>query len=334
MRDIDPGTGRPTATDKRVHMHLTVGFFTDDNKLAHLHDPVERMATLGLLAAAIGISREQGTDGHIDIDQVLAVTGLPVDYAKTLIADGVLHQADHGCPRCPQPRAGQLYIHDILEHHRSAAQEQRVKESRRKGGNAATAARWSGHEVPEKPKRGPGRPRKNPLPGAAQLDGVEGGAGTDLTEGRRAGKKSKKAKLAEQLDPTIIELCHLLADRVRANGYSVAKELGVTTWYNPCRLLLTRGVPHSDTALTPVQIRTAIMWATDDHFWSKNVRSMAALREYYERLREDAKDSSRAKRNQLGAVRRVAAQLAAPASLPKDNSLFEDDFVGVPSGRA
>lgn len=313
MSDFDPSTGRRTATDKRMHMRLTVGFFSDDNKLRDVVDPIERAAAITLLGECIAQARRTGSDGHVSLEQACAATGLPMELGKLLIADGAVHQGDHGCLRCPQPRTDLVYVHDYLEHNRSAAQEERTLLKRRAGGNAASAARWDGHQPAVKQKRPVGRPRKNPVPVASEPVTHPAELRAREETGKKRPGRPRKSE-PRVFAPEVHELCDLLAARVRQNGFTVAKELSVNTWLNPCRLLLERGVPHSDTPLTVEQVRKAILWATDDNFWSKNIRSMDTLRDKYERLREDAQDPTRLKRGRAGAVRRSGSG-APPAAV-------------------
>lgn len=76
------------------------------------------------------------------------------------------------------------------------------------------------------------------------------------------------------------EICNLLADCIARNGFkrpSVTKE-----WLKVIdRMMRIDG-------RTPEQIQGAIIWATQDDFWSMNVRSPHKLREHFDRLRLEA----------------------------------------------
>lgn len=312
MADFDPTIGRRTATDRRPHFRMTTGFFTRPGKLAHVVDAVERMATLALLGASIDWCREHGTNGHFSPEEVLAATGLPPEYAKTLITDGVWHQADHGCPRCPQPRLEGAYLHDYLMHNRSAEQEQRISENRRTAGTQGGNNRWAGHAKaePEPPKRRPGRPRIHPE--QPPVHPAEAAA-------RKRGRPRKTEPVV--YEPIVIELCEELADMVRRNGFSVGK-IG-PSWWKPCELLLRIGPPNADKGVTPEQIRKAISWANTDAFWWQNIRSMQTLREKYEQLRAAAQEPNRPKRGAAGVrPRRGAVQPPAAVTVPGMNSLY------------
>jgi hypothetical protein len=299
MNAIDPTIGRRTATDRRKHVRHTTEFFTQPGKLAHIVDPVERMAAKGLLAASIGMSRELGSDGHIDPEAVLAATGLPPEFGKALITGGAWHQPDHGCRRCPQPREGRVYIHDILEHQRTAEQERRTSELRSGAGSRGGNTRWANHSRPEPaPRRAPGRPRKNPLSAAETA--------------AAAAAPKKRAKQPAVYEPIVLELCEELAEMVRGNGFSVGK-VG-PAWWKPCEQLLRIGPPNAEQGVTAQNIRDAIRWANNDGFWYEQIRSMQQLREKYEQLRAAAKNPNRPKRGALGAVPRGRAS-QAPAAI-------------------
>lgn len=307
MRDVDPTTGRRTATDRRAHVRMTAGFFTAPGKLDHVIDPVERQATLALHAASIGMCYDQGTDGHIVPEAVLGETGLPPQFAKTLMTDGLWHQAGHGCPRCPQPRLEHVYVHDYLLHNRTAEQEQRTIESRRRAGERGLSARWEGHEKPQRSNRGPGRPRKNPLP-QPPAEPVMHPAEAKARRGR-----PKKATATEPVtyEPIVLELCQELAEMVTRNGFSIGK-IG-PAWWKPCEQLLRIGPPNANAGVSPEQVRKAIRWANEDAFWWENIRSMQQLREKYEQLRSAAKNPRRPKRGQAGVIARRGATVPPAA---------------------
>lgn len=304
MSDLDPTIGRKTATDRREHVRIAIDFFTH-HKHDHVVDPVERAAVHALHGHSVTMAKRTGSDGHIRPEQALAEMDLPAEFGKILIADAAWHQDDHGCPRCPQPRQGHVYVHDYLDHNRSAAQDAEIVEKRRRNGAEGGKSRWAGHTPKAQPaeKRPPGRPRKHPI--------VAPPVAVHPAQARAEGKK-KPGRPAKVYDPVVHELCQLLATRVRENGYAVGT-IGAN-WLVPCEQLLRRGYPNSTEPLSEEQIRKAILWATDDHFWYKNIRSMANLRKHYERLRDDAKDASRAKRGQDGAVRRHGS-VAPPAAV-------------------
>lgn len=309
MSDVDPTIGRRTATDPRMHVRMTADFFLEPGKFDHIADPVVRMATLGLAAASFGWCRKNGTDGHVLPEAVLAATGLPPEYGKTMITDGVWHQADHSCPRCPQPRLGLVYHHDFLEHNRSAAQERRTIEKRRSNGADGAAARWAGHTKPASSGRGPGRPPKTPTTPPAieeQLALVPVPAGEQVLPHPaeiRARAVGKRGQVESRVYPPIVDqLCTMLADKIRQNGFTVTKAQQTSVgWREAVRLMLEKD------GRTERQIANMITWCQDDFFWYKNIHAMPKLRQRYERMREDTKDPRRDK------VHRVAGEVRGPS---------------------
>lgn len=328
----DPTIGRRTATDRRPHVRITNIFFTRAGKLSHIADPVERMATLALLAASIGMCDDLGTDGHIRVEVVLEATGLPPEYAKTLMTDDVWHQADHGCRRCPQPRQGHVYVHDFLLHNRTAEQKQRTSARRRAAGQAGLDTRWDGHEKPPAAKRPPGRPRKTPLalpaapaaePGqalqVALIPVVEGEVVLEHPAEVRARARRGRPRRTEPrvFDPIVEELCRLLADQIAGNDPNGVRPNITDTWRNQCRLMIEKDERE------PENIRRAILWCQADAFWHSNIKSMPTLREKYATLQQRAKEQ---RNRQLGRSGRRTTTPAA-VSVPDMNSLYDDDHV-------
>ncbi len=84
-------------------------------------------------------------------------------------------------------------------------------------------------------------------------------------------------KEEEEVAPVVVELCALLADLVRANGYRV--ETVGATWWRACDRLMRID------KLTAAQIEILIRWATADEFWAVNIRSMPTLRKHAETIR-------------------------------------------------
>lgn len=347
MSDLDPTTGRRTATDPRQHVRMTVGFFAGDNKLAHITDPIERIATMGLLAHSIAMARREGTDGHVVPEAVLAELNLPAELGKTLIADGAWHQDDHGCRRCPQPRRDHVYVHDFLEHNRSAEQEQRRAAARRASGAAGAQARWGERPPAVKERRPVGRPRKHPRPEpAATHDVVETPVETPAAETTQvvlvpvardeepavlahpaelaARKKRGRPKRTEPrvFDPVVYELCELLAGWVARNDPDGVRPNVGERWLNACRLMIELD------GRDPEKIRRAIEWCQRDQFWSGNIKSMPKLREKYATLQARAKEQS-----QRGARRAPGTTPPPAVVVPGMNSLYGTPGPTRPEGR-
>lgn len=345
MSDIDPTIGRKTATDPRQHFRMAIGSFTRPSKLADITDPVERMLTAGLHAACIDWSRENGTDGHVPLEDLCRLVGLAVEYGKNLIVYGLCHQTDHGCLRCPQPRAGQVYVHDILEHHHSAAQESAISEKRRAAAAASHQKRWGGRTPQpalEGPKRPPGRPRKHPLlatdtaagdrsadtpPNAfrpepavgivARLDsetipGLEIEQVLQHPAESRARKRGRSRRTAaREWAPEVVELCDYFADWRARNDPDGKRPTVTERWLNACRLMIELD------GRDPEKIRKAIDYSQGSERQRIYVQSMPKLREQYASLQDRAMLDLRA-----GAVRRSASTPPPAVTVPNMNALY------------
>lgn len=303
MSDIDPILGRKTATDPRRHFRMATGSYTRPGKLAELTDPIERMVTRGLHTAAIDWSMDNGTDGHVILEDLCQLVELPIEYGKNLIALGLCHQADHGCLRCPQPRAGHVYVHDILEHNRTAAQEQALRDKRRNAAAASHEKRW-GNRPPlgalEGPKRPPGRPRTRPLPEAPLVHPAEARAAAT----KRPGRAKKEPRVFEQW---VIDAAGALADGIARNDPNRVRPTVTDTWLTEIRRM------HEIDKREPEKIMKAIEWSQNhrgsgDFSYADIIKSPKNLRKHFAAMHSRA-----IKEHQRGAVRRAAAQPAALA---------------------
>lgn len=287
MSDLDPTTGRPAAADKRTHFRMATDFFTN-HKLDDITDPIERIAVRGLLGHSIAVARESGSDGHVVAEQVVAELGLPPEMGKVLVAEGSWHQADHGCPRCPEPRAGHVYVHDFLGHNHTAEWERRLRERRRANGEAGAANRWGARPEPEQPKRGPGRPRTRPEPEPALgrqelIPGRETEqVGTHPAEERARRRGRPRRTAPREYAPEVHALCERLADHIQRNDPDHKRPTYGERWLNACRLMIEKDERSAE------KIAKAIDWCQNDGFWSTNILSMPTLREKYRTLQGQA----------------------------------------------
>lgn len=290
MSDLDPATGRKAATDRRMHFRTAVDFYTN-HKLAHISDPIERMAVRGLLGHSIAMCRRAGSDGHVVPEQALAELDLPPEMGKVLIADGSWHQADHGCRRCPQPRAGHVYVHDFLEHNHTAEWERRLSERRRANGAAGATNRWGARPEPERPKRGPGRPRTRPAPppepvvlGQQELiPGPETEQVATHPAEERARRRGRPRRTApREYAPEVHALCERLANHIQQNDPDHQRPTYGERWLNACRLMIEKDKRPAE------NIAKAIDWCQNDEFWRANILSMPTLREKYRTLQQQA----------------------------------------------
>ena len=120
--------------DRREYVRLTVNLPTHPKLLA-IDDP----SAAWLYVSGVCYSGEHLTDGHLPPAVVARIAGVDRKWVQALTDAGLWHAPGHDCPRCPEPRAGQVVVHDYLEHNRSADEAEAAKRS----GRDAAAARWS-----------------------------------------------------------------------------------------------------------------------------------------------------------------------------------------------
>lgn len=326
---------RRTAGDRRNHARYTTDYFTNQPKLADVHDPVERMAAIGLHGASIGISNELGGDGHVIAEDVLRQTGLSIEYAKALIAAGMWHQADHGCVRCPQPREGHVYVHDFLEHSRTAAEDRALAEKRREAAEASHVARRRNRPPAaagvEQPKRRPGRPRKNQAPETADASGsVQQGAVVLVhpAQARAAAavaaaeaKKVRAPKAPKVFEQWVIDAANALADGIAANDPNGLRPNVTDTWLNDIRLM------HEKDGREPEKIMKAIQWSQNHHTGSGDFGGYSTIIKSPKKLRQhfSAMHTRAIAEHRQGAAVRPLRGAPAAVSVPGINSLYDDD---------
>lgn len=133
--------------------------------------------------------------------------------------------------------------------------------------------------------------RENPPGGSTDRTGCDSGSqgvGPVVAQTQENPTKSKRNPTRAP-HPDVLRLADLLADQVAT--YATARPKVTKAWLST----LDRMIRLDER--TPQQIEHAIMWATQDDFWYRNVMSPTALRKNYERLRLDAKDTTRKRRS-------------------------------------
>jgi hypothetical protein len=119
--------------DRREFVLISVTM-PDHPKLASIDSPnAGWLYTCGICWAG-----EHLTDGLITPKVVERKANVPGRWTKALIAAGLWHAPGHACPRCVQPPAGQVIIHDYLAHQRSRAEADAAREAAR----IAAEKRW------------------------------------------------------------------------------------------------------------------------------------------------------------------------------------------------
>lgn len=123
--------------DKREYVRIAVDL-PSNPKLAALDDPAAGWAHV----TAICYAGQHFTDGMFPVLTVVRIAGVPMSIVDKLSVAGVWHLPSHTCGVCPQPVVGHAFIHDYLEHQRSASEARRLREDRRRAGELGAAARW------------------------------------------------------------------------------------------------------------------------------------------------------------------------------------------------
>ena len=99
-------------------------------------------------------------------------------------------------------------------------------------------------------------------------------------------KEKVKTKSVELDDYSELEkrLCEVLAEKIRANEYTVKNPL-TKAWLQSSRRLIARA---KELGADEEKIVRLMDWATNDPFWRNNIRSMPKFEEKYEVLRNTA----------------------------------------------
>lgn len=127
--------------DKRAYAKLDIGYF-DNPKLIDLLDDYPAAALMHI--ASVLYCAQHLTDGIVAPKAMQRKTGGSDAEAAALIDSGLWHEAGHDCSACPEVPDGKVYVHDFLEHNRSASDAKRVTQK-----NAAAAnARWKKDDAP------------------------------------------------------------------------------------------------------------------------------------------------------------------------------------------
>jgi len=162
-----------------------------------------------------------------------------------------------------------FYMHDYLEHQRSAEQVAELKAKRRAAGSMGGKAKARAvASAIASAKQTPKQTASKPL---AETD-----TDTDLREG--SNDPSSSGSLTR---PDVERLCEHLLRRLVENDVKVPDKIG-KRWRDAARLLMDRD------GRSEQQIHAAIDWSQTDPFWRANIHSMPTLRDQYDKLRQAA----------------------------------------------
>ena len=254
----------PQIKDQRGWAPVDTGYL-DNPKMLDVLD-ASGTATLMHLASILYCA-QHFTDGHISPGVARRKVGASRDDDRLLIDAGLWHETGHDCPVCPDPEPGKVYVHNFLEHNRTAAQAKRVSERR----SEAAKARWAKAKAPDAPSM------QSVVQDAMQPAMQNGDVCNAEREKERKRDTTPADDAAAPPREDVEALCTLLADLIEANG---SKRPTITKrWRDAARLML-----DSD-GRALAEAERVIRWSQADGFWKTNILSMPKLREKYDQLR-------------------------------------------------
>lgn len=251
----------PQIKDQRGWAPVDTGYL-DNPKMLDVLD-ASSTATLMHLASVLYCAQHL-TDGHIAPGIPRRKVGASPDDDQLLIDAGLWHAEGHDCPDCPQPEPRKVYVHDFLQHNRTAAKAKKASESASK----AAKERWAREKAEADADR-----MRTALPGAMR--------NREIRNAEREKEREKDTPSPGTADaaprPDIESLCTRLANHIEANG---AKRPNITkAWRDQARLLLDRDNRNL------AEAERLIDWCQASTFWRANILSMPKFRDKYDQLR-------------------------------------------------
>lgn len=255
----------PQIKDQRGWSPVDFGYLDNPKMLEVLdHSPIAALMHL----ASILYCAQHLTDGHITPGIARRKVGGTKDDEQTLIDAGMWHTEGHTCPDCEQPEPRKVYVHNFLEHNRTAEKAKRRSEAASK----AARAKWDANRNADRTADG----MRNALPIAMRSD-----ENRNAEREREREKDTPSSGTADAAPrPDVESLCQRLADHIVNNG---GKQPNITKrWRDDARLLLDRdGRDHTEAM-------RVLDWSQASTFWKANILSMPKFREKYDQLRLQA----------------------------------------------
>lgn len=191
--------------DKREYVRIAVDL-PSNPKLAALDDPAAGWAHV----TAICYSGQHFTDGVFPVLTVIRIAGVPASIVDKLANAGLWHLPSHSCGVCRQPHAGHAVIHDYLEHQRSAADARRLREVRRRAGQAGASARWDAEANGKSHDTGHDTGMANSMAGAMtngwQVDGKSMAEGeVEKEEEKKTSSTASRSTRSKADDPDFVK---------------------------------------------------------------------------------------------------------------------------------
>lgn len=139
----------PQIKDQRGWAPVDTGYL-DNPKMLDVLDASGTAALMHL--ASVLYCAQHLTDGHIAPGIARRKVGASQDDDTLLIDAGLWHTEGHDCPDCPQPEPRKVYVHDFLQHNRTAAKAKKASEAASK----AAKERWERERAKADADRMPG----------------------------------------------------------------------------------------------------------------------------------------------------------------------------------
>ena len=239
----------PQIKDQRGWAPVDTGYL-DNPKMLDVLD-ASGTATLMHLASILYCAQHL-TDGHISPGVARRKVGATKDDDRLLIDAGLWHEAGHDCAECPQPEPSKVYVHDFLQHNRTAAKAKRVSERR----SEAARARWAKTKADDAP------PMQSALQDAVQ-NGDVCNAEREKERKREGGgsRRTPSRPLPESWTPSPSHIEKCAAERIdldheaeKFRNNALAKDMRYANWDRAFTNWLSRDwVKRTSAGLDPMK---------------------------------------------------------------------------------
>lgn len=125
-----------TKRDVRRYVKITTDM-PGHQKLADAPPGTKWLAACGIIVSGRDLS-----NGIIRPAVAVAEAEVPTKHVNDLIRRGIWHKPGHNCPKCEQPPAGRIVVHDYLEHNSSRDAAEAGIAAMSSGGVKGNHTRW------------------------------------------------------------------------------------------------------------------------------------------------------------------------------------------------
>jgi hypothetical protein len=279
--------------DKRAWAPVDIGYL-DNPKMSKVLDASSTAPLMHL--ASILYCAQHLTDGHISPGIAKRKVGGETRDVKVLVDVGLWHEPGHDCEDCPQPEEGEVYVHNFLEHNRTADDVKGLSETRSKVARDG----W---------KKRKKQATSTASSSATSTQDAEQGEAVSNAERDREKEREKEEEVTPDSDEStatpredVQEVIDHMVSALKANDvrrYKVGKP-----WHDAARLMIDKD------GYTVEQIKWVMDWATSNHFWKANIQSVPKLREKFDQLKIQALAEANGDSRKSGSEQRLARGLA------------------------